>query len=106
MENILDIVRPFSQTINNGRSLHDIARHTESELVELYEEIEKKAHNLTPGKDGIVGEAIDIIACALDAIVIEQPDITYEEICATIRTKCEKWARRYKDSVDGDRSID
>jgi len=102
----LDIVRHFSRKIQNGRTILDAARHTERELVELYEEIEKKVMGLPPGPDGIVGEALDIIACALDVIFVEAPETTNEEINATLLRKCEKWARRYKDSVDGDRSID
>jgi hypothetical protein len=53
-----------------------------------------------------VGEAIDIIACALDIIFIHRPETTDEKINEILLRKCEKWARRYKDSVDGDRSID
>jgi len=102
----LDIVRQFSKKIQNGRTILDAARHTESELVELYDEIEKKAQGMPPGPDGIVGEALDIIACALDVIFVEAPETTNEEICATLLRKCEKWARRYGASVDGDRSID
>lgn len=102
----LDIVRHFAQLIQNGRTIKDAARHTGLELEELNEEIEKKEQGLVAGPDGIVGEAIDIIACALDIIFVEAPETTNEEICAILLRKCEKWARRYKDSVDGDRTID
>lgn len=101
----LDIVRYFSGAINNGRTLRDIARHAESELGELYEEVDKVTENQPEGSDGVVGESIDIIACALDAIFFHRPETTNEEICAILLAKCEKWARRYGTSVDGDRSI-
>lgn len=102
----LDIVRHYAALIQNGRTIRDAARHTGLELVELEEEISKKEQGLVAGPDGVVGEAIDIIACALDIIFVEAPETTNEEICDTLLRKCEKWARRYKDSVDGDRTID
>lgn len=104
--NPLDIVRYFAATIQNGRTIADASRHTKLELIELDEEIEKKANGEAAGPDGIVGEAIDIIACALDIIFVEAPETTNEQISAILLKKCEKWARRYKDSVDGDRTID
>lgn len=102
----LDIVRYFSRVIDNGRTLDDVSRHTKSEVIELDEEIVKVNSGLAEGKDGILGESVDIIACALDAIFLHRPETTNEEITSLLLTKCQKWARRYKDSVDGDRSID
>ena len=102
----IDIVRHFAGAIQNGRTLKDIARHTESELAELYEEISLVEAGKPQGPDGVVGESVDIIACALDAIFVHRPETTNEEICAILLAKCEKWARRYGASVDGDRSID
>lgn len=102
----IDIVRYFAGAIQNGRTLQDIARHTESELTELYEEVAKVQSDQPEGDDGIVGESVDIIACALDAIFVHRPQTTNEEICEILLRKCEKWARRYGASIDGDRSID
>lgn len=104
--NPIDIVRHFSFLINNGRELEDAARHTRDELQELHEEIAKVRAGQEEGSDGVVGEAIDIIACALDIIFIHRPETTDQRINEILLAKCEKWARRYKDSVDGDRSID
>ena len=107
-QDILDVVRHFSSLIQNGRTIDDIVRHGKLEMVELDEEVLaiKYPTEFTPGKDGIVGEAIDVIACMLDLIFVHAPDTTDEQINAILLSKCEKWARRYKDSVDGDRSID
>jgi hypothetical protein len=102
----IDIVRHFASVIQNGRTLRDISRHTHGELLELDEEIDKLEEGTPQGSDGIVGESIDIIACALDAIFVHAPQTTNEEICQILLTKCEKWARRYGESVDGDRSIE
>jgi hypothetical protein len=101
----IDIVRHFSGAIRNGRTLRDVARHTESELAELYEEVGKCEQGSPEGSDGVVGESIDIIACALDAIFVHRPETSNEEICEVLLRKCEKWTRRYGASVDGDRSI-
>lgn len=102
----IDIVRHFAAKIQNGRTIADAARHAGLELVELNEEITLKTQGLAAGPDGIVGEAIDLIACALDIIFVEAPETTNEQINGILLTKCEKWARRYKDSIDGDRTID
>ena len=104
----IDIVRHFAKEIQNGRSLGDIHRHGQREMVELNDEILaiKYPEQFTPGPDGVVGEAIDVMACMLDLIFVEAPETTNEEICAILLRKCEKWARRYKDSIDGDRSIE
>lgn len=99
MSQIVSIVRLYSKEIQNGRTLRDIAEHTQSELVELNEEIEKVEKGEDEGSDGIVGEAIDIIACALDAIFKHQPDITEAELDALMYKKCEKWKRYYSESV-------
>jgi hypothetical protein len=102
----IDIVRDFAARIQNGRTIADAARHTGLELQELNEEIALKDQGLSPGPDGVIGEAIDIIACALDIIFVEAPETTNQQINSILLAKCEKWARRYKDSIDGDRSID
>ena len=102
----IDIVRHFARVIQNGRTISDAARHAGDELVELKEEITLKDAGQVAGPDGIVGEAIDLIACALDIIFVEAPETTDDQINAILVRKCEKWARRYSNSVDGDRSID
>lgn len=96
----VDIVRHFSNKIKNGRTYLDATRHAEGELVELYEEIQKVATGQPEGSDGIVGEAIDIIACLLDVIFLKQPDITNDEITAIMLRKCQKWAKFYASSVE------
>lgn len=99
---MLEVVRPFATKIQNGRTATDIVRHMRREMVELTNEIK----GVGDGNDGVVGEAVDVIACALDLILHERPEITTEELDALLNRKCEKWARRYSDSVEGDRSID
>jgi len=104
--NPIDIVRHFAREINNGRTLFDIHAHGEREMVELKDELIADVDQSDHGSDGVVGEAIDVIACMLDAIFVYRPETTDEEITAILLTKCQKWSRRYRDSVEGDRSID
>lgn len=104
--NPLDIVRFYASYIQNGRTIADAARHAGLELVELQEEIDKKERGEVAGPDGVIGEAIDVLACALDIIFVEAPNMSNAHIAEILFSKCNKWARRYKDSVDGDRSID
>lgn len=48
------------------------------------------------GKDGIIGEAIDVIVCALDIIYLDQPDVTENEIMIRLNLKLAKWLRNRK----------
>jgi hypothetical protein len=106
IQNPLDIVRHFAGLIQNGRRDWDIVEHAKKEIVEIEEELTLLDQGKDPGADGVVGEAIDVIACMLDLIFTSRPNITDAEINAILLAKCEKWARRYQHNVHGDRSID
>lgn len=106
LDDPIDIVRHFSGLISNGRTLDDIFRHANLEMDELREELDKEKLGETPGDDGVIGEAIDVIACALDIIFVKRPQTSNEEITDLLLAKCQKWARRYQLHIDGDRSID
>ena len=99
--NIVSLTQLFGATIDNGRTVEDIVRHMKSEVDELDEELSG-----ANGPDGVVGECIDIILCALDAIFVNDPGITTETVENLALKKLEKWKRRYANSVDGDRTID
>lgn len=95
---LLELVKAYSVSIKNGRSLEDILLHLESEVVELEEEIQKERLDQVAGSDGIVGESVDVILCALDAIFVHNPDISKDEILEIARRKCEKWKTKYATS--------
>lgn len=95
MKDTLEIVRHFSKLVDNGRTQQSISRHMRGEVDELDDEIKKAERGEEPGPDGIVGENIDIIACALDSILKADPNITYERICELMHLKCTKWAQKY-----------
>ncbi|BBI90507.1 nucleoside triphosphate pyrophosphohydrolase [Tenacibaculum phage PTm1] len=50
------------------------------------------------GKDGVVGEAVDVILCAMDLIVMEQPNITQDELMEVMYRKANKWQRSCTDN--------
>jgi hypothetical protein len=43
------------------------------------------------GEDGIIGEAVDVMTCALDLIYIDNPNVTEEEIMKVVERKLAKW---------------
>jgi hypothetical protein len=88
---LLKMVRAYSERIQNGRSLEDINNHLHDELRELNMEM----YGYESGEDGIAGEAIDVILCALDLIFKAAPDMTDADIVAYADKKCQKWARKY-----------
>lgn len=95
ISNMTAIVRRYTKNIRNGRTPATIIRHMRGEVEELQEEIDGTGD----GRDGIVGESIDIIACALDMIFEVQPDITDEQIDAIMEAKCAKWARKVNEGA-------
>lgn len=91
MHDIVDLTRKFTRIVENDRDLNSIHLHMEDEVAELKAEID----NGSTGADGIVGEAIDVILCALDMIFVHRPDITAREIHEIAHRKALKWASRY-----------
>lgn len=49
-----------------------------------------------PGKDGIVGEAVDLILGALDMIYSETGSLNEPVITDIVRKKCEAWITKHK----------
>lgn len=54
--------------------------------------IESGFKDREPGKDGVIGEAVDVIVSAVDMIYAANPNITVEEIGVLVKAKCAKWA--------------
>jgi NTP pyrophosphatase (non-canonical NTP hydrolase) len=46
------------------------------------------------GKDGVIGEAIDVAICALDIIRVHDPSITEHEILGMVKLKLLKWQEK------------
>lgn len=88
------IVSEFSDRVNDGRTNQKIYNHAMGEMVELQSELLYERAGIAPGADGIVGEAIDVIACMMDIIRKNYPDITEEQLEDIMLEKCTKWERK------------
>lgn len=93
---MFDIVKSYSESINDGRTKHKVLASLMEEVGELSTEvnISEGLSYKEPSVDGVVGEAIDVIACALDLIYLENPNITQLDIEKIISLKCSKWKQK------------
>lgn len=98
-EDITGIVFDYSKKVNNNRNTRSIFTHLVSEVQELEDEIIKIENGEEEGADGIAGESVDIMLCALDLIHHYNPHLTPEEVNRIAIKKCEKWLSKYKDTV-------
>jgi hypothetical protein len=92
---IIDVVFEASDEVQNKRTVGDALRALYEEAGELSTEVSVKRglSNKKPGKDGIVGEAVDVILCALDIIRLENPLMTSKAIKKLAQIKCDKWIK-------------
>lgn len=87
---LIDLARKMAAEIKDGRTTDYVMDYLEGEAKELRLEVEGAG-----GPDGVFGEAIDVLLCALDMIFVERPDATNEEILAYAAAKSEKWKRKW-----------
>lgn len=68
------------------------------EVGELSTEVNiKEGYSEKPkGKDGIIGEAVDVILCAVDLIYINNPEVTEEEVRSIVTKKLAKWRGKFE----------
>lgn len=92
---MFETVRKVSTVIKDDRDQYRVLASTTEELGELAQEIRvANGHSYKEeGSDGVIGEAIDVIACALDLIAITNGNITGAELNERIRVKCAKWLK-------------
>ncbi|NTF18002.1 hypothetical protein G6L37_06265 [Agrobacterium rubi] len=91
MSKSIEIVQHYSREIRNDRTPMDALEHLEEEVAELKLEIK----NGNTGPDGVKGETIDVVNCALDVLFLVHPEITIAEIDALMEAKCRKWMAKY-----------
>lgn len=96
--NILQYMQDICSAIGHTKADQaDIMLSKMEETGELATEI-KIARGLKPGpagKDGIVGEAIDDILCALDILYTELGSLDNDLIKQTVINKATKWLNKY-----------
>lgn len=79
------------------RTKYEVLASLVEEVGELATEvaIEQGYSKKEQGKDGIIGEAVDVITCALDLIWISSPNVTdkelEDEIMRLVKKKLQKW---------------
>lgn len=85
-----------SSEIKNDRTKSDVLVHLMTEVGELAQEIqisEGKSYK-TEGVDGVIGEAIDVIICALDIIKQHNPNIKEDyDLSRILVSKLNKWVK-------------
>lgn len=92
---ITDILNTAS-SIKNGRTISQIFTYTIEEIGELATELNivDGYSDKNPGKDGVVGEAVDAIICLIDLIYTHRPTITEDELAQVCANKLSKWKEK------------
>ena len=97
MRTLVNTILNASDRINNGRTVQDVLNHAITEMGELALEIQidqGKSYK-TAGEDGIVGEALDVIACMVDIIQLKMGPWAHEEkMVEWIQPKLDKWEQK------------
>lgn len=84
-----------SVNITDGRTTADVLAHMMTEVGELAQEviISQGRSYKEPGADGVAGEAIDVMLCALDIIALEKPEWDERDILFYANEKLQKWVK-------------
>ena len=92
----INTVLNVSKRINNGRTVNDVMNSIMEEVGELAREVRceygpsyKKA-----GRDGILGESVDVLASVIDLMYIHDPDISHRDIINVLNRKMSKWEEK------------
>lgn len=93
-----------SAIIQNNRTISNIHTYLIEEVGELATEVNIVTgfSNKEPGKDGVVGEAVDAIICLVDLIKVYQPDITEAELHSICNRKLTKWVDSQSEHIKND----
>lgn len=85
--------------VQSTRNIQDILVHAMTELGELAQEVQisqDKSYK-QEGSDGVIGEALDVIACMVDIIYIHGGVLADEEyLISRMKPKLEKWKENCK----------
>lgn len=93
MSTLVNQIFETSAIIDDDRSSLYILAHAMEELGELSQEVivAQGTSYKHPGKDGIIGEAVDAIICILDLVKRTHPKITEGDLQAVATAKLQKW---------------
>jgi NTP pyrophosphatase (non-canonical NTP hydrolase) len=81
------------------RTQYSVLAAAVSEMGELAEEVAIEQGDLSKqtGPDGVIGEAVDVIAAVVDLIYLTNPNITEKELSEMVNAKCCKWIRKIQE---------
>lgn len=100
-DDIIEIVKGYSDKIKNDRKPIEIALQVSSETGELMDEVRRSevpGFYKKPGVDGILGESCDVMIAVLDLLF--KKGYTEKDITDTIKNKCEKWYNKMTSKED------
>lgn len=100
-DDIIEIVKGYSDKIKNNRKPIEIALQVSSETGELMDEVRRSevpGFYKKPGVDGILGESCDVMIAVLDLLF--KKGYTEKDITDTIKKKCEKWYNKMTSKED------
>lgn len=100
-DDIIEIVKDYSDKIKNSRKPIEIALQVSSETGELMDEVRRSevpGFYKKPGVDGILGESCDVMIAVLDLLF--KKGYTEKDITDTIKKKCEKWYNKMTSKED------
>lgn len=85
-----------SKAIKDGRTRYAVLAKAGEELGELSQEVMISVgdHYKPAGKDGVIGEAIDLMICCSDMIYGVDPEITEEQLIQIAGLKLSKWKEK------------
>lgn len=101
---MLEQIVEVCKTINHDRDVSTITTHLYSEIDELTQEVVKMQFGEEAGDDGITGECVDVILCAVDLMYNERltkqgndfnPEVFMQEVRDTFTRKLNKWQSVY-----------
>ena len=95
MSDLVHTALHYCAVVKNDRTLDTTFKHASSEMNELAIEIKRHNEGEEPGDDGIIGEAVDVIACMIDLIHMVNPNIESHQVAAVMVKKLDKWKRLY-----------
>lgn len=81
--------------IKNDRTVSSVMEHLKGEVLELEDEVAKYINNEPSGDDGILGEAVDVMICAMDLVYLKNPSVSSEYVFSVVEKKLAKWERLY-----------
>lgn len=96
-KSLFNVVKEHSVQVDQlelkPRSTYSVLSHLMSEVGELAQEVAvaQGDHYKSHSTDHIVGEAVDVLLCALDLIHAHDPSITEKDLVAIATSKGTKW---------------